>query len=109
MHLVRFVRSFALAKAGSRSAARMAMIAMTTSSSMRVKARNPSTLLQGLGTELEFDPRITGDDPNHTTGSRLFEPKTQRGARRNDLEIYHQESCPVQENFSSAQCPPSLP
>jgi hypothetical protein len=42
--LIAFARSFALDKAGSNMAARIAIMAMTTSSSIRVKARKTGRL-----------------------------------------------------------------
>ncbi len=41
LQTVVYVRSFALLKAGNNNAARMAMTAMTTKSSIKVKARLP--------------------------------------------------------------------
>src|SRR6266576_2722055 len=49
LQLARIARSFALVSAGSSSAARMPMIAITTSSSMRVKARSVQGFTKSLG------------------------------------------------------------
>src|ERR1051325_10224604 len=80
MHLMRWARSLALPMAGSRRLARMAMMAMTTSSSIKVNARSlcfmgtllwpmPATVQAENGLCLQNDEIVAMDD--FALGNRL--------------------------------------
>lgn len=58
MQLIRFAFSFALAKAGKSNPARIAMIAITTSNSINVKARERARKNFGLKAEVSLKKGI---------------------------------------------------
>ena len=75
--VMRLARSLALASAGNNKAARMAMIAMTTSSSMRVKPR--SCRIQADRTA---DVLARSDARTRGAGRNLADPKRQGSGTR---------------------------